>query len=251
MTTVLKLGGSLITEKTEEEVLDREQLERVCSTIANASALELVLVHGGGSFGHSAAAQHGIDTAQGTRNAGAIHDVMNAMDRLRELVVDALLEADVPAIGLPPRALAVKGEDGDLELAPLAVAAALAEGLVPVLHGDVVLHTGRGATVLSGDTLAVAIAGALDADRVGFCTGVDGVLDSEGSIVPQVRDFDDVDDLLGETRGTDVSGGMGTKVGALLAGEVPGAIFGLDGLEAFLDGALPGTRVRPADTDPF
>ncbi|MFB6188703.1 MAG: acetylglutamate kinase, partial [Halapricum sp.] len=57
MTTVLKLGGSVVTEKSEPETVDRAALDVVADDIADAVATDgserqsdLVVVHGGGSF---------------------------------------------------------------------------------------------------------------------------------------------------------------------------------------------------------
>lgn len=251
MTIVLKVGGSLITDKTGAEVVDHDQLSRVCTILSEHAPANCILVHGGGSFGHHAANAHNVSTTTGTRDPAAIRDVMHAMDRLRGTVVDELQEAGVPAVPVPTRALATKDQDGDVTLAPHVVAQALAEDFIPVLHGDIVIHTQHGATILSGDTLAIALARALDCERIGLCAAVPGVLDAQGEVVPAITSFADVAPLFSETRGTDVSGGMAAKVQALLGVEVPGAIFGIEALASFLNGELPGTQVHPVDTDPF
>ena len=251
MTTVLKLGGSLITDKTEVEVIDRTRLKQVSKAIGAHADEPLVVIHGGGSFGHHAASEHGISTERGTRDPRAVRSVTRAMDQLNDEVVDALQAVGIPAIGLPPRALAVKDEDGDLTLASLAIERLVEEGFVPVLHGDLVAHARKGTSVLSGDTIAVEVTQNMPITRVGFCSGVPGVLDESGSVISYISAFDDVATVLRNTDGEDVSGGMATKVRSLLAIDVPGAIFGIDALDAFLRGELPGTRVETADTDPF
>jgi isopentenyl phosphate kinase len=119
----------------------------------------------------------------------------------------------------------------------------LDEGFVPVLHGDVVVHAGRGATILSGDELVVSLAASLDADRVGLCSDVPGVLDDAGAVVPRIERFEDVADYLGGSEATDVTGGMAAKVRELLALDAPAQVFDLDGLAGFLDGADVGTTI--------
>lgn len=57
------------------------------------------------------------------------------------------------------------------------VAACLAAGLVPVLHGDAVLDTHTGCTVLSGDVILSVLARALCPRRAVFLTNVCGVYD--------------------------------------------------------------------------
>jgi isopentenyl phosphate kinase len=119
----------------------------------------------------------------------------------------------------------------------------LAEGFVPVLHGDVVVDETAGGTVCSGDTLVVALADALDADRLGVCSTVPGVLDG-GEVVPEITGYEAVADVLGGSDATDVTGGMAGKVRALLDVDGPASIFGLDDLGRFLAAGQPGTTVR-------
>jgi isopentenyl phosphate kinase len=131
--------------------------------------------------------------------------------------------------------------DGVLDLPLAAVDRMLAESFVPVLHGDVAATAGEGVTVVSGDELVARLARHLDADRVGLCSTVPGVLDGENRVVDRVSSLDDA--ALGESASTDVTGGMAGKVRTLLELDAPAHIFDLDGLPAFLVGETPGTVV--------
>jgi isopentenyl phosphate kinase len=242
----LKLGGSVVTEKSSPETVDEEGLERAAEAIGYHVAERhgaLVVVHGGGSFGHPYAERHGVTTTAGIRDARAVTEINGAMKELDAAVVDALADRGVPAVPVHPLSAASRDADGALSLPLSAPRRMLGEGFVPVLHGDVVVHEGRGATVVSGDELVVALARGLDADRVGLCSDVPGVLDRSGEVVERVRDFEDVADALGASGDTDVTGGMAAKVRELLELGAPADVFDLDGLPAFLDGGSPGTRI--------
>jgi isopentenyl phosphate kinase len=239
---VLKLGGSVVTEKGAEETVDESTLGDAAAALAGYSG-DLVLVHGGGSFGHPAAERHGITTEAGTASAAAARDVHGAMTRLNAAVVDALDRAGVAALPVHPLSAAHRDAAGDLSLATGPVAAMLGEGFTPVLHGDGVVRRGRGVTVLSGDELVVALARSLGAERVGVCSTVPGVLDADGRVIPSIESMADAADALGASEETDVTGGMAGKVRALLALESPAAVFGPDALSAFLAGERVGTRV--------
>ncbi len=241
MTTVLKLGGSVITEKGVPETVDDEALERAAAALAGID--DLVVVHGGGSFGHHHADRHGVTTAEGTHDADAIRDIHGAMSRLNAAVIDALADAGVPALPVHPFSVGHRDRDGTLTLPTGQVHTMIAEGFVPVLHGDGVIHADEGATVLSGDELVVALAAALDADRVGVCSAVRGVYDDDGDVIDTITDFDEVAAALGGSDAIDVSGGMTGKVRELLALDAPAHVFDLDDLQAFLDGDQPGTRI--------
>jgi len=142
-----------------------------------------------------------------------------------------------------PFSLAHRDRDGGLALPVTGIETTLAEGFVPVLHGDVVVHAGRGATILSGDELVVELATGLGSDRVGLCSGVPGVLDAEGRVVDRIDRFEDVAGVLGDSDETDVTGGMTGKVRALLALSSPALVFGPDDLTGFLAGDPVGTRI--------
>lgn len=243
MTIVLKLGGSVITEKGREATVAVATLEHAAAAIADADIDRLVVVHGGGSFGHPAAAAHGVSQTDGTHDADAVRAIHGAMRELNETVVAQLAAVEVPAVPVHPLSAAARTESGDLRLAVEPAVTLLEEGFVPVLHGDVVAHAGAGVTVLSGDEIVTDLARALRADRVGLCSTVPGVLDAEGAVIEHIDSFEAVAPDVGTSDDTDVTGGMAGKVQALLGLDVPAQVFGLDDLGAFLAGGEPGTRV--------
>jgi len=243
MTLVLKLGGSVITQKTQSETIDEPALDQVVAAIADAEVERLVLVHGGGSFGHAAASAHGVSRTTGTNDATAVREIHAAMGRLNERVVDRLAARGIPAVPGRPLSAAARDGDGELSMAGTPVETQLDEGFVPVLHGDVVAHLESGATILSGDELVAALAGLLETDRVGLCSTVPGVLDENGTLIDRIEAFDAVANVLEGSGATDVTGGMAGKIRALLTLEAPAFVFGPDDLAAFLAGADPGTRV--------
>ena len=247
MTTVLKLGGSVITQKDRAETLDGPALGAAADAIAAALAGDavgrLVVVHGGGSFGHHHADAHGVSTTDGTTDHVAVTDVHRAMTTLNRFVRARLHDRDVPAVPVHPLSAASRDAGGELTLPTDQVETLLDEGFVPVLHGDGVAHAGEGVTVLSGDEVVTSLAASLDADRVGLCSTVPGVLDGDDTVIPTVESFDAVADVLGASDATDVSGGMAGKVQELLALEPPASIFGPEALGAFLDGERVGTLI--------
>jgi len=241
MTTVLKLGGSLVTEKDKVEAVDEAALARAARAVAAHD--DLVLVHGGGSFGHPAAERHGVTVQEGTADAAAARDVHAAMCRLNDAVVDALAAAGAPALPVRPLSAASRDAEGNLDLSVTAVEGMLDEGFLPVLHGDGVVHAGEGVSVLSGDELVVELVEELDAERAGLCSTVPGVLDVDGEVIPRIGAFEDVADALGGSDATDVTGGMAGKVRTLLDLDAPATVFGPDALAGFLAGETVGTRV--------
>ena len=139
----LKLGGSLITDKTRPYTPRPEKLDLLAAEIASALKenpdLQLVLGHGSGSFGHAAASRY--NTRLGVSGNAAwrgFAEVWYQASALNRLVLEALVRARLPAVTLSPVA-SVTARDGKISswnLSP--IQAALSNGILPVIHGDVV-----------------------------------------------------------------------------------------------------------------
>jgi len=244
VTVVLKLGGSVITDKDTPETVDDDALGAAVDAVAAADPDRLVLVHGGGSFGHVAATDREISSTAGSHDAADVWAVHDAMRRLNDTVLRRLQDAGVPALPIHPLSVAARDEENALSLPLDSTATLLDEGFVPVLHGDVVGHAGAGATIVSGDELVTRLAAGLDAERVGLCSTVSGVYDADGAVIPRITDVASVEDALGEAESTDVTGGMAAKVRALLELDSPAHVFGPESLSAFLAGESAGTVIE-------
>ena len=256
----LKLGGSLITHKDRPETARPEALARLAGEIAAARAedpgLRLLLGHGSGSFGHSAAARFG--THRGARSAEdwqGFAEVWAVAGRLSRLVVDALRAAGLPAIAYPPSASAVC-QDGELvELAIEPLRGALEHGLIAVVAGDVALDRVRGSTIISTERVFAFLAPHLRPRRMllaGLDPGVYARFPEDRTVLSTLREADLERVQLAGAEATDVTGGMADKVRHALgmarlvpglevrifSGEQPGAVA-----EA-LQGGAPGTLIR-------
>jgi len=244
VTVVLKLGGSVITDKDTPETVDDDALAAAVDTVAAATLDRLVLVHGGGSFGHVAAADRGMGRTEGSHAAADVWAVHDAMRRLNDAVLRRLHDAGVAALPVHPLSVAARDDDGTLSLPLASTTTLLDEGFVPVLHGDAVGHAGSGATIVSGDELVTRLATGLGADRIGLCSTVPGVYDADGQVIPRITDVASVADALGDAESTDVTGGMAAKVQALLDLDAPAHVFGPESLSAFLAGESAGTVIQ-------
>lgn len=242
MTTVLKLGGSVITEKDSERTVADERLEGIVRAIDAATTDDLVLILGGGSFGHPAAARHGVSETAATRDPTAVTEIHGAMLDLTSAVVERLLGRGVPAVPMHPLSMASRA-GGTVQLQTAIVDRMVTEGFVPVLHGDGVVTEGAGVTVLSGDDIVVQVAQQLSDTHVGLCTRVPGVLDQSGSVIDRIERFDEVASVVGTGEATDVTGGMAGKVRTILDHGITASVFDVDGLALFLGGGRPGTTV--------
>lgn len=236
----LKLGGSLITDKTVPRFAQREIIARLAVEIGEAlqanPQLKLVLGHGSGSFGHVPAKKYG--TRQGVTTPEqwrGFAEVWRDARALNQIVVDILLETGLPVIAMPPSAsvIAADGQVESWQTGPLQ--AALDHHLIPVINGDTIFDTVRGGTILSTEDLFFALARQLKPRQIllagyedGVCRNFPACAEIISEITPET--YPAVRAHLTGSAAVDVTGGMAQKVDSMLAlcAEIPGlqaAIF--------------------------
>ena len=97
--TLLKLGGSLITHKDVPLSVNWIALKRVANAISDSrlpsKKRHLVLVHGGGSFGHYYAGKFGLSMRPKAVPAISIAKTTESMVELHSAVLRALVSARV------------------------------------------------------------------------------------------------------------------------------------------------------------
>ena len=244
---VLKLGGSVVTDKEGDCSIRTDRIRACAGEIARRPAARVVLVHGAGSCGHPQAHKHRLDQGIPPGDVAGIAETHAAVVRLNAAVVGALREAGREAVGIHPlgHCTAEAGRLRDPDWRPVGLLLSL--GVTPVLHGDVVTDTVRGASIVSGDQLVASLARALSPDRVGLATDVPGLLGTDGAVIGRVS-RGGAAGLAGGSGNTDVTGGMAGKLAELLdladAG-IGSAIFHASRVGDFLDGRPHGgTRVE-------
>ncbi len=257
MLVFVKLGGSLVTDKQVERRFRAETAKRVAGEIKAAldanPNLRLLIGHGSGSFGH-VAAKH-FDTVAGVRTPeqwrGFAH-VATVAAELNHLMAQTLDAAGVPVWRMQPSASALSHDGVITAMALEPIRQALDHDLLPLVYGDVALDTVRGGTIISTETIFTYLAQHLPAQQILLLGEVDGVYDLNGDVIPTITPatLPAVERALGGSAGTDVTGGMATKVRDSLA--LVQAISGLsirimNGLTpgllqaTLLDQAQPGT----------
>lgn len=262
MITFLKLGGSLITDKTQPYTPRLKILCGLALQIANVirenPGIQLILGHGSGSFGHEAASKYRTRFGvSGPENWKGFAEVWYQASELNRLVVKSLREVNLPAVTLAPFP-AVTARDGKIiawDLAPLK--ASMANGLLPILHGDVVFDELRGGTILSTEDLFSYLALYLQPKRIllaGLEKGVWKDFPSRSCLLQEItpNTFAKLTHGLGKSEGADVTGGMQTKVVEMLKliDQIPGLevlIFsGEEPINIFhaINGENPGTRLH-------
>jgi len=275
----LKLGGSLITDKTRAYTARHDKLANLASQIFRSlqadPELRLVLGHGSGSFGHTAAKKYGTREGVPTptplvpsghsprsfQERGELEgggywkgfaEVWYQATRLNRYVIQALYEAGVPALTFSPAA-SVWSENGQVVSWDLSqIEAALEVGIVPVVHGDVIFDRAKGGTILSTEDLFEHLARELHPKRI-LLAGLEEAVWADFPArkhrveVLTRESFKQIHGGVGESTGADVTGGMQSKVKQMLdlVEQIPGmqALIFSGEEEGNLEKALKGERI--------
>ncbi len=168
---IVKIGGSLITNKFEYRKFLPEKTERIVEELLKID--DLVLVHGGGSFGHFISEKYNLPGAFSEERIKAASIVKYDMADLNSRILSMLHKKGRMSIGVSPFFLRCQ-EGFDYSI----VEEILERGLLPVLYGDVYFNE-KTIGILSGDHIMVSLANLLHPDRAIFLTDVDGVYDRD------------------------------------------------------------------------
>ncbi len=246
---LVKLGGSLITDKTRPETPRSEVIARLANEIARTApglAELLIVAHGSGSYGHVAAHRYGL--AKGALSPDQVPGISVTQERaavLHRLMVAGLVEAGALPFSIAPSSCVVAeaGRPVSLDAEPLRLA--LAQGLLPVLYGDVVMDRAWGASICSTERLFELLARTLPGMGISIRRALwlgetDGVWDEAGRTIPRISadGAGKAISAIGSAAGTDVTGGMRHRVETALAL----ARLGIPSL--ILNGLTPGALER-------
>jgi isopentenyl phosphate kinase len=218
---LVKLGGSVITDKTRYRTFRPDAVTRLAGEIKRSGKTVLV-VHGAGSYGHVLASKFQLQ--HGHINAQQIGGAAQVMEDVRELdleIIRALNREGVPSVSLPPSACALLKEGRLIDLDISKFQRYLALGVTPVTFGDVALDSVRGFGICSGDQLMELLAINLRPERIVFCCDVDGVFTADPASDPQAQLIRVVDqqtlaDLPRTQRCEDVTGSIFGKLECMM-----------------------------------
>ena len=223
MTTVIKLGGSLLDDASRRDAALRKIVARW-----NAGE-DLVLVHGGGKHIDAALAEKGIarKTHAGLRitDDATLAVVVSVLGgTVNKMLVRELAKLGVRAAGIsgcdgatlmatphPPIDGVDLGRVGKVTHASRALVASLLNyGTLPVVSSIAIGADGELFNV-NADSAAAAMAIAVGAQELLFITDVAGLLDADGKVVPRLHAAD------AQSFIDNVTGGMKPKLQAALS----------------------------------
>ena len=172
---LIKLGGSVITEKSSNATFRSKVMNDLAAQLAR-SKKDFIIVHGAGSFGHVLAKEYDL-------NSGYTNDTQllgftrtqALVQTLNTHVLSSLHQNGIAAVSLPPHAM-LRLKDHNLEVFNMNLFHTYLEGgFIPVTYGDVALDSQISFSICSGDLLMLALAQEFQPEKVIFVMDEDGI----------------------------------------------------------------------------
>jgi isopentenyl phosphate kinase len=221
---LVKIGGSLITDKNTPYSVHLNIIERIAKEISEirvSGKIDLILGHGGGSFPHVSAKKY--QTAQGfidTNSGYGMCVVQNDASRLNRIVVSSLLDTGVKAMSVQTSAVCMAKDSKIQEFYLDSIKWLLRHDIVPVPYGDIGLDRNSGCCILSTEEVFRFLASALHPKKIVMVGKVDGVFtadpikDKTAKLIKQINrgNWEEMKKYLAGSDGTDVTGGMIHKI---------------------------------------
>lgn len=221
---LIKLGGSVITDKRTPNSIQFKSITRLCREISRAwksigKNTDIIICSGGGSVSHPLAAkyklQNGFSNQRGKLGLSLTSD---AEIRMNRVIVSSLLKFNLPVFSFAPASFII-AENGKIQDFFInSVKTALDLGLIPVMYGDMILDKKLGCIAFSSEALLGLIVANLRSFykdiKIVSCGITDGVYDQKGKTIPEItkENFTSVKEFISGSAGIDVTGGMLHKV---------------------------------------
>lgn len=216
---LIKLGGSVITDKSKPFTARRGVIRRLAKEIKTAKEKlgedTLFLIgHGGGSFPHVPAAKY--QTHKGNINKNSLRGFVLTSDAaidIDRIVVKQFISVGLYIVPFSPMSFTYVNK---VSLSPIVKCLEL--GLIPLVYGDVIFNQSQGFTIYSAEKILGILAGKLKKtykiEKIIECGDTDGVYGLNSKTIPEIdsKNFKEVKKWVTRSRSTDVTGGMIHKV---------------------------------------
>jgi len=235
-TVVLKLGGSLLTDKKVPYSLRTNVIKEACKEIKECIddhlIDQLIMVHGVGSYGHPPVMEHKL--YKGFINPSQrvpLSWTQNKVMELRTIIIANLIEVDIPGCLMMPSSMALSKNGRIVSMYMESIRGFLDVGMVPLLGGDVIADSTMGFSVGSGDQVATMLAKEFHATDLIFATDVPYVYDGDPKVDDNARPLRELS--LTEMKRLEKVEGMPDATGAM-----GGKLANLESIRPEIEGGL-------------
>src|SRR5689334_9380666 len=204
---LIKLGGSIITNKQKPLTPNISAINKIAIQLKKIRE-PIILVHGGGSFGHYWSVKYDMHTKPAKYSKNGVAVVKNSMIELNKIILDSFLKNKLNPYCLPPTDF-MFGDKADTKKVKEILKIAK-DGLIPVSYGDVLWHGQNKFYILSGDKIMGILAKILKPRLAIFVLNVDGVYSDmkTKNLLHEIRG----QKTTISKEGMDVTGGMTRKI---------------------------------------
>ena len=204
---LIKLGGSIITNKERPLSARRKAIESILKQIKKIKEPKII-VHGGGSYGHYWSVKYDMHTKPAKYDARGVAIVKNSMIELNKIILDIAVKNRINAYCLPPTDF--MNGNKSIKNKILTMNDISKSGLIPITFGDALWFGQKKSYILSGDVIMTTIAKVLKPRLSVFVLNVDGVY-SDLKTKKLIYDFKKEKPTISINK-TDVTGGMTRKI---------------------------------------
>jgi len=204
---LIKLGGSIITNKEKPLSARRKTIDNILKQIRKIKEPKII-VHGGGSYGHYWSVKYGMHTKPAKYDLKGVSVVKNSMIELNKIILDAAVKNRLNPYSLPPTDF--MNGNRSIKSKILTINDIAKSGLTPITYGDALWYGQKKSYILSGDVIMTTLAKALKPRLSIFALNVDGVYSNMKS-KKLIYDFRKEKPSI-STNKMDVTGGMTRKI---------------------------------------
>jgi isopentenyl phosphate kinase len=206
---LIKLGGSVVTFKEKPLTANFEAINNITRVIATIE-IPLIVVHGGGSFGHYWSVKYDMHTKPYDYDAYGISIVHESMMCLNQIIVNSMIKERINAYAIMPSNFTSSHRPIIRKIKELQDIAE--NGIIPVTFGDIIHIKKRKYSILSGDVIMTILSLALHPSKVIFAPNVDGIYKNikTKETIKEIKNSNRSIEL--STVKADVTGGMRRKV---------------------------------------
>lgn len=214
---LIKLGGSIITDKSVPCKARSDVIRRLAKELKKIKDFSIVLAHGSGSFAHTSASKFG--GKKGYKSKWGIAKVARDAMEINRIVMDVLIEEGLPAISLRPMSMMIASAGKLKKNMFEIIEEILNQGLMPVVYGDVIWDKKWKSTIYSGETTLNEIGTYLSKkgfkiDKIIQVGETNGVYDDKGKTIPVINkdNWKTIQKYVFNSKRTDVTGAMKHKI---------------------------------------
>jgi isopentenyl phosphate kinase len=230
---LIKLGGSIITNK-ERPLAPNKTLIRNISIHLKKVKEPMIIIHGGGSFGHYWSVKYDMHTKPDRYNSKGVSLVKNSMVELNSIILKSFVESGLNPYCVPPSDFMIG--DKPIKRKVKEIPKIAHSGLIPISYGDVMWYGKNKFYILSGDKIMGILSKILKPRLAIFATNVDGVY-SDMKTRKLVSEFRSEKPITTKVS-MDVTGGMTRKI-------QEARVISKNGIEVFfVNGKFPNRIVN-------